>query len=60
MSKQKGENRPTQRAADGGYVPHFRVGFWLEAFPFQGPVQPIPPPLTLTVSPLRVKYLYDK
>jgi len=24
----------TQRAADGGYVPHFRAGFWLETFPF--------------------------
>jgi len=22
---------PTQRAADGGYVPRFRAGFWREA-----------------------------
>jgi len=43
------KSRPTQRAADGGYVPHFRAGFWLEAFPCRGLAQPSPPPLTQTV-----------
>jgi len=33
---------PTQRAADGGYVPRFRVGFWRETFPCRGLVQPLP------------------
>jgi len=42
--------RPTQRAADGGYVPRFRAGSWREAFPCRGPVQPSPPPLTQTVG----------
>lgn len=43
------QRRLTQRAADGGYVPHFRAGFWPEALPCGGPLQPSPPPLTLTV-----------
>ncbi|MGB8981348.1 MAG: hypothetical protein WCC12_05700 [Anaerolineales bacterium] len=49
---------PTQRAADGGYGPHFRAGSWREALPLRWPVQPSPPPLTHTVG-IRVPFAFS-
>jgi len=51
---------PTQRAADGGYVPHFWAGFWRGAFLCRGPLQPSPPPLTQTVGRLRQSHHNQK